>query len=235
MVMTNENGMITIFPRAGPYISGRIIMPKKLLAALALLASGCASTFHPINHEAVEYTRGPADSSGLAVQYHYNVLDESGNSLYATKAREQGLSMVAVKIKNNTGREVGMRDVDFYTGNNVVTPANPATMASVRQRSGLYTLYLLMMLVNGYKTEVTCSGYGGCQEETSFIPIGVIIGPVVMLINVAMAATANDALVKEATDNSILDKTLKPGETASGYLILRDAGQAPISARVRNP
>lgn len=208
-------------------------MARKLLAAIALLATGCATSFHSINHESLDYSR--ADSSGVALQYKYNVLDESGNTYYANKAREQGLSLVAVKLRNNTPRDITVRDnVDFYVGNNQVQPAGAASMASVHQPVGIYSLYLLLMLINGYKTEVTCDGYGYCQEDKSFIPIGVIIGPLVTLINVAMASSSNDGLLKEATENDILAKTIKPGQSASGYLVLRDAGQSPITARVKN-
>ena len=209
-------------------------MKLLITAFCAFFFAGCATTFKPMRQDASDYD-SPRDTSGVEVKYMFNPLGASGNTFYAEKARSQGVDVVAVKLTNNTGREIDVkRDLDFYVGNTLATPQNPAaSLASVRQRSGSYAWWLLLMLVNGYKTEVRCDSYSGCSEDTQFIPIGIILGPVIAFGNMGVAASANGAIIKEIDGKDASRQVLKPGQSYEGYLVFDDIGKAAITARLK--
>ncbi len=86
----------------------------------------------------------------------------------------------------------------------------------------------------GTKPEVVDSTQrNSCTQDQSFIPIGIIVGPLLTLINVMVSSSANDAFVKDVSDNNVYGKALKPGEEITGFLVFRDAGTAPITARLK--
>jgi hypothetical protein len=208
-------------------------MNPRYLAVFAFLFIGCASGFRPMRQDTYEY-ESPRDTTGVQVKYMYNVLGETGNTLYSEKARSQGVDVVAVKVTNNTDRELDVkRDVDFYVGGNQASPQRPeAALANVRQRTGLYAWWFLLALVNGKKTEVTCD-FNRCDEDETFIPIGIIIGPAIALTNMGIASSANGAIIKEISDKDVSRRTLKPGESYEGYLVFENIGKAALTAKVR--
>lgn len=205
-----------------------------ITAFCALFFVGCATTFKPMRQDAYDYD-SPRDTSGIEVKYMFNPLGASGNSFYAQKARGEGVDVVAVKLTNNTDREINVkRDLDFYVGNTEASPQDPAaSLATVRQRTGGYAWWLLLMLVNGFKYEVTCDSYNGCREDTQFIPIGIILGPVIAFGNMGVAASANGAVIKEIDSKDASRQVLKPGQSYEGYLVFENIGKAAITARLK--
>lgn len=210
-------------------------LPLLTTFCFALLFGGCASSMRPMQKDAYTYERSRDTATGLAYEYKFNVLEETGNDVYAEKAREHGVDIAAVKVTNHTDKEIDVHnDLDIYVGGAQRSPTSPkVALLNVRQRTGLYCLYLLMLPVNGYKTEVTCDGYNGCSQSSSFFPIGIILGPLLTLINTVMASTANEGVMKEISDNNLDGMKIKPGATATGYLVFFGAGSGALQIKLR--
>ncbi|MCD6025314.1 MAG: hypothetical protein K0Q91_2230 [Fibrobacteria bacterium] len=200
--------------------------------AIALLLAGCASAFKPVHREALDYVPA-ADSAGLPLQYRVDVLDESSNVHYAEMARLYGFRFMAVKVTNTRDRPLSLKtDVTYHAGDRTLRPLSiDSTLPLLRQKTGAYAFYLLLMPVNVQKKELKCDGYG-CGES-AFIPVGLILGPVFALWNMAVSSGANNAFAEEFAGNDLSGKVLRPGERATGYLAFHDTATAPLSIRPR--
>lgn len=201
--------------------------------AAAVLFAGCATSYRPIHRDTMQYHK-TGEGTEVEIAYKHNVLSESDNPRYDMKARVAGVSVVAVKIKNNSAKPLNTRDLEFLVGGTQSIPADAArAIAPVRQRTGLYFLYLLMSPLMLYKAETTCE-FGSCQQENKVVfPIGLVLGGGLTLLNAGMSSASNGALHKEIGGNDLYGKTIEAGQEVSGYLVFRDVGNGPVSARLR--
>lgn len=191
-----------------------------LLVASCLFAS-CAMSYRPINPPALHYTQF-GDSDNIA--YKYDVLMQMGNRKLAKKETKWQIRVVAVKIYNNTGQTL------HYGGNYTIyagdRPADilpiPEVTSHIQEMVPTYLLYLLLTPTTLNTTTETSSN--------SF-PIGLIIGPGITALNVGIAATANNHFKKEMQQYNILEKDIKPGETAYGLIGIQTPDFAPLSLR----
>jgi len=201
-------------------------MGKAPLLLAGILLAGCASSFKSIDAQKLGY-KSFADTSGLAIQYNLEPLFESGNRKYAHKAEKMGLTIAAVKVKNTSDREIqiGKDGSAAILGPDAASVEARQAIARNRQLTGLYALFLLGMPINIYGTKTSCDDYS-CSDEFLFIPVGIIIGPVLTLINCLISSNANTRFHDEIGKNDLLGRTLKPGEEAAGYLVYKKPRRA---------
>lgn len=202
-----------------------LIMKKiPLILLVAVLASGCAAIYKPVNPKTVEYsTNNPTQD--VDFWYRYDVLAYRGNNRYSKKERKNGFSVVAVKITNNTSAPINFaRDLELRITRGPVYPAEGQTAAEqMRQKVWLHLLWGLL-----YYSEGECDQYGNC-ETTAIIPFGLAIAG----INIGVAANSNQKMKQEFIQYSLYNKDIAPGETAYGIIPLRDIGFQPLSVRVK--
>lgn len=205
-----------------------------LASALALLLAGCASSYKPVNWQGVNY-RNSTLSPEVDFAYSRNSLRDSRNPRYDRKALATRVDIVAVKVQNKTDHPLSVKDdLTYFNGSKEVAPAEAApAIAGIRQSPGMYWLYLMMAPANIYGSSTSCDGYD-CHSSFVFIPVGLIIGPILAGINGAVASSANANFRKEIQEHDLYGKTLAPGETATGYLVFPNSGAKPLVARLKS-
>ena len=90
--------------------------PQKLLVLLSIfLSSGCASSYQMINPPGLTYLSNSSDKS-VSLDYKYNLLPKK----YAKKEVKNNIRLVAVKITNNSGRDlVFAKDIKLTYGKEI--------------------------------------------------------------------------------------------------------------------
>lgn len=184
------------------------------------LFSSCAASYKPINPSRFQY---PESSEGEMFSYKFDVLMQSNNRKFAKKEFKNQTYVVAVRINNSTDHSLkygenyrifsGDREVD-------ILPTDIVTH-NIRETVPTYLLYLLF-------TPMTLNTY---NETTSHsFPIGLIIGPGLAGLNVAVAATANKHFRMELDEYDLRYKEIASGETAYGLIgiTMRDSGPLRI-------
>ncbi|MBI2269577.1 MAG: hypothetical protein HYU69_04380 [Bacteroidetes bacterium] len=83
-----------------------------------------------------------------------------------------------------------------------------------------YLPYVLLVFVKMY----TINNDGVVKTY----PIGLILGPVIAVGNMGMAASANYSLYSELNEYNIINKNIQKGETIYGIIGVREMGYDPI-------
>ena len=133
--------------------------------------------------------------------------------------------MIAVKITNNTDSIINVgKNVAFYSGQNQIFPMEPMVIKeSIKQIVPGYLPYLLLTFTNLYVSD-------GTSTET--YPIGLGLGPVITIGNMAVAGSANKNMLNELYEYNILSRDIQKGETVYGIIGVRDMGYSPISVKM---
>jgi hypothetical protein len=188
-----------------------------LIIASSLLM-GCASSYQEIKPSALTFQSKTEDNS-VKIEYQTNLL----NGKYAANEIKTGVTLVAVKISNNTGHDLVVRDnIKIYAGEKELTGISLNDFYELtRQNANKSLLFLALTPVNAYSSQQTTSGSEITSQSTKFYPVGLILGPALAFGNQAAANSANKRFRKELEDNEILGKTIPPGQTAYGLIALR--------------
>ncbi|HLN54136.1 MAG TPA: hypothetical protein VK212_10545 [Lentimicrobium sp.] len=191
----------------------------------SLLLTGCAGTYKRIYPPAVNYSNNDV-SQGISFSYRYDVLRERGNRKFAKKETMRGVKVVAVRLTNNYDFPVTVgRDINFYSGENLITVLDPfVAKQMLKQSAPTYLLYLLM-------TPLTFNIINSQGRVTDSYPIGLILGPGIAAGNVITASSANGNLFRDLSEYNIMGKDIRPGETVYGLLAISQFGYDPISIR----
>ncbi len=191
------------------------------IAALVALY-GCAVSYNRIDPDKITYSSF-AEKDSIEFWYRYDVLNMSGNRRYDKKADKLGIQVVAVKITNNTNRNLNFsRDLRISTHWGSLMPLDAEYVSSqVKQPVLPYLLYSLL-----YYYEQECQGTN-C-ETTTFIPFGIAISGG----NIAMAISANKNFAKNMVENNLLITDIAPGETKYGLIALRDSNFQPLEITI---
>jgi hypothetical protein len=162
-------------------------------------------------------------SDGMELEYKYSVLRQAGNKKYARKADDKNIKIVGIKFTNLTDADIHFgNDLDVYADDQKITPLSPDVVKKeVKQVSGLYMLWSLFWIT-----------FTKCENDDCSItpiPIGLLIG----IGNTAGASGANKSFNRELEYHNMMNKTVKPGQTVKGLLIVRSDTEAPLSVRFK--
>lgn len=208
-------------------------MKTLLITALAILLTGCATSYKPVDREALPYKTSSL-SPEIDFAFSRSTLRNSPNPRYVRKAIATRTDIVAVKLRNRTDHPLSVQDdLTFFSGSTIVQPAQASTaIRDVRQSPGMYFLYFLMAPANIYGSSSSCD-YDGCRDDFFFLPVGLVIGPVLTAINAAVASSANGNFRKDIQSQDLWDKTLAPGDSASGYLVFPNSNMKTLTAKLK--
>lgn len=184
-----------------------------LVVSGALLLNSCASGFKEINPKTLNYNSNTTNNS-VTMEYKYDLLSKK----YAKKEEKNGIKLVAVKIKNNSGRDLVFgKDLKlaYSDGEELYTLENNTIYKSLKQSPGPYLWYLLLSFLT-YNT--TSTNAYGVQEITSSTPIGLVIGPGIAGGNMIVASSANKKFQTELSKYTMNGTSLKNGETTYGLI-----------------
>ena len=154
------------------------------------------------------------ENQGVTLEYKYNLLDKK----YAKKEIKKGVRLVAVKILNNSDKDLTFgRDLLLTNSNgkHISIYENKRTLNMLEQKPASYLWYLLLTPMNLYTYET--NSYGG-QETSSSTPIGLIVGPGLAGGNFIAASSANKKFESEILEYDIMGRVIKKGETVNGLI-----------------
>ena len=199
----------------------------KLLLALGAVfyLSGCASSYPGIQPENLSYNSKNIAEDGITMGYRYDLLPKK----YAKKEKKEDIRLVAVKLKNNTNKELVFGQdykLVFEGGNNVTVLSKDKVFSELKQKGAFHLLYLLLTPVTLNKT--TNDGNGSVTTESIF-PIGLIIGPGIAALNLIKASSSNKRFEKELYKYNLNNESLKPGEEKFGIIGIRSDSYDALS------
>lgn len=182
---------------------------KKLIPSFLLLflLVGCATFYSPIKPAEIGFP-SPEINADFSYSLKFDPLLNAGNQRFAKKEAKTGISIVALKITNNSDRDLTVgKDILFYLDHReiVALEPNPAATQLALGSAG-YMLYSLLFLYIRNGTNETV------------IPIGLPIG----LGNLIVATNTNNKLKQELVSQNIINRTIKPNETIYGLAAFRD-------------
>lgn len=200
-----------------------------LMLALTLLFSSCASSYKTVRPENLLFNAA-SQTDNINFNYKYDVYTETGNKKYAKKEKKKLVQVVAVKITNNTGRAIdATQDLQFFVGQQQIMPMSPEVVHNqIKQSTASHLLYLLLLPVQLTTTE----SVNGMETERSSFPIGVILGPALAGLNMAISATANKNMLNDLQTYNLANRKILPGETVYGLFGLHNSGYNPITVKL---
>ena len=173
----------------------------------------CASGYKTIAPKSINYI-SKSEANDVVLEYKYNLLYKK----YAKKEDKKGVKLVAVKIANNTDRDLILgRDINliFENGNAVNVLENDRAFTNLKQSPTSYLWYLLLTPVNFYTYKTNSRGV---EETTSSTPVGLILGPGLAGGNMIAAGSANKNFKNELSKFNIYGQTIKKGEVKFGLI-----------------
>lgn len=193
---------------------------KTLVLIGIIFISSCASRYRPINPVSIIYSAHDMQE-GISLSYKYDVLREKGNKKFAKKEARKNISLIAVKITNNTDTSITIgKDVAFFSGQNQLLLMDPMVIRnSIKQTAPAYLPFLLLTFLQFNVITPT---------STKSYPIGLLLGPGLTIGNMGVAASANSNLLMELKKYSMLNYEIKKGETAYGIIGLNSHDFRPI-------
>jgi hypothetical protein len=178
-----------------------------VLALLCIfLLDSCASNYHLINPGTLNYQSGSSDKS-VSMDYKYNLL----TGRYAKRETKNNIRLIAIKITNNSGRDLHFsKDIKLTYGNgtDVVLVDNAQVFDATKQHPAIYLLY---MLLTPAKFTTTSNGM-----QTSSVPVGYAFGPGITAGNMIVASSANGKYKEELLKYDIAGTVIKNGATVYG-------------------
>ena len=202
-------------------------MKKSILITVAfalLMLVGCAPRYKRVNPETLMYNSAYTDA-GVKLEYKYDVLKKK----YKRKESKKKVKVIAIKITNNGDREMTVgRDLKlvYQNGNELALLDNKTIYKNLKQHPATHLLYMLLTPLNLYTT----NSYSG---STDAVPVGFVAGPALTLGNLLTASGANKKFRRELEAKSIIDKTIKIGETIYDIIGIRSKGYEPLQIKVQ--
>ncbi|WP_299130477.1 hypothetical protein [uncultured Winogradskyella sp.] len=177
-----------------------------LLIAVALTLTNCASRYRMIAPQNINYI-STNENSGVKLVYKYDLLEKK----YKKKELKKGVKLVAVRLTNNSGKDVMFgRDAKlvYENASEVYVMENEKAFKTLKQSPASYLWYLLLTPLNFYTTETNSNGF---QQETSSTPIGLVLGPGLAGGNMIAAGSANKKFKEEMIRYKLYGTIIKNG------------------------
>ena len=187
----------------------------KLLCVFVFALSffNCASRYSVIEPNNLNYV-SKSETGGVTLEYKYDLLDKK----YSKKEDKKGIRLVAVKISNNSNKDLVFgRDLNlvYANENEIYILDKEKTFKTLKQSPATHLFYLLLTPVNFYTSK---TNEYGLQETTSSTPVGLILGPGLAAGNLIAASSANKKFKTELANFDIKGSTIKQGEVKYGLV-----------------
>ncbi|MBI6115878.1 hypothetical protein [Salegentibacter maritimus] len=189
------------------------IIKITLLLVVALSLTNCASGYKMIEPKAINYISAN-ENDGVILEYKYDLLDKK----YEKKELKKGVKLVAVKVTNNSGKDLVFgRDAKlaYENGTEIYVMENEKAFKTLKQSPASYLWYLLLTPVNFYTSKTNSNGV---QEQTSSTPIGLILGPGLAGGNMIAASSANKKFKEELLEYNVNGTLIEDGATRYGLI-----------------
>ncbi len=187
--------------------------------------SSCASTYHAIEPELLDYSK-PLVYNQIQFSYRYDVLSEVGNKKYPKKEKKNEIKVIAIKIVNNSKNNLLIgRDFDIISNENKIELLNSDSISKLIKQPVLpYLLYLAI-------TPIKLTTTNGASVAS--FPIGYGLGPILAFGNLFLASNGNSQLKNELRSKDLTKREIKPGETVTGIISIKQKGFEPLSLNIK--
>jgi hypothetical protein len=185
----------------------KIIKITLLFIAISTLTN-CASAYKMIEPKSINYI-STNETDNVKLEYKYDLLDKK----YAKKELKKEVKLVAIKITNNSEKDImfgGDAKLTYANGTEIYVMENEKVFKTLKQSPASYLWYLLLTPMNFYTAE---NG-----QQTSSIPIGLVVGPSLAGGNMIAAGSANKKFKTEILEYNINGTLIKKGETKYGLI-----------------
>src|SRR5690606_23151288 len=185
----------------------RIFKITFLFIAISTLTN-CASGYKMIAPKSIDYI-STNETNNVKLEYKYDLLDKK----YSKKEIKKGVKLVAIKITNNSDKDLMFgRDakLTYENGTEIFVMENEKVFKTLKQSPTSYLWYLLLTPLNFYTAE---NG-----KQTSSTPIGLVAGPGLAGVNMIAAGSANKKFKTEMLEYNINGTLIKKGETKYGLI-----------------
>ena len=199
----------------------RIIKITLLFIAISTLTN-CASGYKMIEPKSINYV-STNETDNVKLEYKYDLLDKK----YAKKELKKGVKLVAVKVSNNSNKDLMFgRDAKliYENGAEIFVMENEKVFKTLKQSPASYLWYLLLTPLNFYTAE---NG-----EQTSSTPIGLVVGPGLAGGNMIAAGSANKKFKTEMLEYNINGTIIKKGETKYGLIGIKSDSFDAIKLKI---
>lgn len=184
------------------------IIKITLLCIVISTLTNCASGYKMIAPKFINYV-STHETDNVKLEYKYDLLDKK----YAKKELRKGIKLVAIKITNNSEKDVMFgRDakLTYENGSEIFVMENKKVFTALKQNTASYLWFLLLTPMNLYTAE---NG-----RQTSSTPIGLVVGPGLAGGNMFAASAANKKFKTEMLEYNIYGTLIKKGETKYGLI-----------------
>lgn len=170
------------------------------------LFSDCAGTYKTFKMESIPFKEPVSTDDKILYSSRQGVMYNTRNYKPAKREQKDQLSLVAIKVINQTDLPIALGDLAYSCGGS--TSVSPISMdeylKQVKQKAGLYWLYLAGVVPNPF-----CKG---CLKYV--IPWGVAPAA----INFGIAHKNNKKMEKELRSYDLSGRVLQPHDSILGVL-----------------
>jgi hypothetical protein len=202
------------------------------IAILILLVSSCARPYRKINMSAVPFNEFRSDQN-ISYSIRQGVLYNMRNFFFARREMKKNLSLVALKIVNNSDTAININDLKFTCG--ALLPIQQMEVKdyfnAVKQKPALYWLYSLGAVVYPkpavYRDPVTDIQYPKPNNSKKFIKNGkqfipIPIGLPIAAANYAIAYRSNKKMLLDFQLLNLTNRIVQPHDTIQGILMFKN-------------
>lgn len=189
--------------------------------------TNCASSYKMIQPKSINYVSSN-ENSNVELQYRYELLHKK----YFKKELKKGIKLVAIKITNNSNKDLIFgKDIvlTYENDSEIYLVENKQDYKLLKQSPLSYLWYLLLTPTNLFTTETNSSGI---EETTSSTPIGLLLGPGLAVGNMVAADAANKKFKTELLDYNIKGTVITKGETQYGLIGIQTNSYDSIKLKV---
>ncbi|MEY3500469.1 MAG: hypothetical protein RL308_2138, partial [Bacteroidota bacterium] len=195
-------------------------------ALSVLLLNSCASGYKKIQPKTINFA-SRSENNSIVLEYKYDLLEKK----YKKKEMNNGLKVIAVKVTNNSTNDLVFgKDIQltYENGNELNLLETNVVYKAIKQSPASYLWYLLLSPMQ-FQTMTTNSN--GQQQTSSSTPVGLVIGPGLAGGNMIAASSANKNFQSDLTENDIIGKVIKKGETVYGIIGIRSNNYDSIKVK----
>ena len=197
-----------------------------VLTLSVLFLNSCASGYKKIQPKTINFA-SRSENNSIVLEYKYDLLEKK----YKKKELNNGLKLIAVKVTNNTSNDLVFgKDIrlTYENGNELNLLETNVVYKAIKQSPASYLWYLLLTPM---QFQTTTTNSFGQQTSSSSTPIGLVIGPGLAGGNMIAASSANKNFQNDLTENDILGKVIKTGETVYGIVGIRSDNYDTIKVK----
>lgn len=196
----------------------------KLLVVTLLLISSCATPYKTIlpTNSTYQYKTNLTDS--IQIYYDFNTMEKSGNRCYHHKENKNGVTVLSVRIENNSDSILKLSEDNLVINTNFETTSitqDPSTYFSrVKRNPDSFIFYGLLGIRYSWTNH---------SNTISFNPIPLAFG----ILNYIQANGANRDLIQNIQEYIITGKTIEAHSALNGFIIISKISPQQLNFKLK--